>query len=136
MCSIVLSIKPEFAKKILDGEKKYEFRRIVAREQVDRIYIYETSPVMSVTGEVEVRGLVSDSPEALWSMAKNDAGISEEFYFSYFKGLNQANAYQLGDCKKYEVHKELSDFGVDCAPQSFCYVGSWRSNDFNSEERK
>ena len=48
MCTILLSIKPEYTNRILEGSKKYEFRRSVAKRKVDRILIYSTAPEMKV----------------------------------------------------------------------------------------
>ena len=45
MCSILLSINPEYAEKIMDGSKKFEFRKRKCKRRVDKIIIYSTSPV-------------------------------------------------------------------------------------------
>ena len=39
MCSILLSIKPDYVEKIFSGDKKYEFRTRISKEPVDKIYI-------------------------------------------------------------------------------------------------
>ena len=52
---ILLSIKPEFAEKILDGTKKFEFRRRVhTRPEVKSVIIYATMPVGRVIGEFSI----------------------------------------------------------------------------------
>ncbi|MBR6125336.1 ASCH domain-containing protein, partial [Candidatus Saccharibacteria bacterium] len=61
MCTILLSIKPEYTSRILEGSKKYEFRRSVAKRKVDRILIYSTAPEMKVVAMVEVIGVMKDS---------------------------------------------------------------------------
>ena len=61
VASILLSIKPEYVEKILKGEKRYEFRRKLCQKEVDKIYIYETSPVKKVVGEaVDIEKLQGD----------------------------------------------------------------------------
>lgn len=40
MAVILLSIKPEYAEKIFAGTKKYEYRRHVASEKVEKIIVY------------------------------------------------------------------------------------------------
>ena len=40
MPSILLSIKPEYVEKILSGEKRYEFRRKLCKDEIDKIYVY------------------------------------------------------------------------------------------------
>lgn len=57
---ILLSIKPEYAEKILNGTKLFEFRKFFPRdESVRKIIIYATSPVCMVIGEFEIGGLFS-----------------------------------------------------------------------------
>lgn len=49
--SVILSIKPRFARAIMDGSKRYELRRrIFKNENVDTAYIYATSPVKKIIG--------------------------------------------------------------------------------------
>lgn len=39
MNAIILSINPEYVEKILNGTKKYEFRKRLARSDIDTIFI-------------------------------------------------------------------------------------------------
>ena len=65
MCKLLMSINPEHVENILSGEKRYEFRKTRCKEHVDTILIYSTSPVMKIVGEVEVKGIIKDSPNCL-----------------------------------------------------------------------
>ncbi len=38
-------MNPEYVKKIISGKKKYEYRTKVAKQDVDKIIIYETTPI-------------------------------------------------------------------------------------------
>ena len=50
---VVLSIKPEFAFKIFDGTKKFEFRKSIFKSnKVKSIIVYASSPVQQVIGEL------------------------------------------------------------------------------------
>lgn len=49
MSKMLLSIKPEYVKKILSGKKKYEFRKFHCHDDVDTIVIYCTSPVKKLS---------------------------------------------------------------------------------------
>ena len=122
MSKILLSIKPEYAKRILDGSKKYEFRKRLAQETVDSIVIYSSSPQMAVVGEVEVIESIAMSPSALWEFTKKEAGISRTKYRTYFKDCKIAYAYKLGNVTIYENPKALKDLGLFQAPQSFIYL--------------
>lgn len=122
MCTILLSIKPKYVKKIFSGEKKYEYRRRIAKKTVDRILIYETAPTKAIVGEVSVDKLLSLTPDKLWERTQPFAGISKKEFDDYFSGLEKSNAYRLFDARRYHDAVELSEYGLVCPPQSFCYL--------------
>lgn len=72
---IIISINPESAEKILSGEKKFEYRTRVAKQQADTLIIYATKPVMKVVAEVEILDIIATSPEELWNKTKNHPGL-------------------------------------------------------------
>lgn len=119
---IIISINPEYVEKIISGEKKFEYRTKVAKQQVDTLIIYATKPMMKVVAEVEILGVIATSPEELWNQTKNQSGITKSFFDEYFKDKRVAYAYKLGTVKVYEKPKSLLDFGLRMAPQSFAYV--------------
>ena len=60
--NIVLSIKPEWAKKIYSGEKTIEFRHDIPRDfdmNTDYIFLYETTPVRAVTGVMKIESFMN-----------------------------------------------------------------------------
>ena len=122
MKKIIISINPEHVKNIINGTKKFEYRTKAAKSDVNKIIIYETTPVKRVVAEVEIIDVLSMPPEELWKKTKNQSGISKTFFDSYFKGREVAYAYQLGKVKVYKQSKSLDEFGLKFAPQSFAYV--------------
>lgn len=122
MKALLLSIKPEYVEKILQGTKKFEYRKRLAKEDVSVIYIYSTAPSMKVVASVQVIGRLSASPTALWEKTKKTSGISREKYREYFRGCKIAYAYKLGAVNVFEKAKTLSEFGIATASQSFAYV--------------
>ena len=122
MKALLLSIKPEYVEKILQGEKKFEYRKRLAKEDVSYIYVYSTAPSMKVVASVHIEGYLSDSPTALWEKTKAAAGISRAKLRDYFRGCKTAYAYKLGKVEVFESPKNISDFGVAVAPQSFVYI--------------
>lgn len=84
---------------------------------------------MKIVGEVQVEETISASPTALWERTKKVAGISRDKYRKYFKGCKVAYAYRLGQVKRYEPPKELSEFNVSLPPQSFIYLSTARFDD-------
>lgn len=70
MCRILLSINPEHVENILKGSKRYEYRKVRCRAEVDKILLYSTSPISQVVGEAEVVKVIEDKPDVVWEIAK------------------------------------------------------------------
>lgn len=119
---IVISINPQYVEKIISEEKKFEYRTKAAKQDINKIIIYETKPIKKIVAEVEILDVVIASPEELWNQTKEYSGITKNFFDEYFKGKTIAYAYKLGKVKVYERPKSLLDFGLKMAPQSFAYV--------------
>lgn len=122
MNTILLSVKPEYSEKIFNGVKKFEYRKSLAKKDVNRILIYTTSPIKLIIGEVEVIEKISLEVTKLWAKTQNYSGMSKKKYLWYFNGYVNASAYKLGKITKYETPKTLDQFGVKQAPQSFVYI--------------
>ncbi len=122
MCAILLSINPKYVRRIMCGEKKYEFRKNLCKKKVDKIIIYSTSPVMKVVGEAVVEDVLVDEPFKIWNMTKEAAGVDQSFFDSYYEGKTKAVAYKLNHVVEYKIPKLLQDYGINVAPQSFCYL--------------
>lgn len=120
---VLLSIKPEFAYKIFDGTKRYEFRRnIFKRKDIRKILVYASSPVQRIIGEFEISAILHDDVERLWNATKHEAGISKEFYNQYFENKKKAFAIKIGSTIRYDTPISLSDININDAPQSFFYL--------------
>ena len=119
---IILSIKPEFVEKIFSGEKKYEYRKILFKHKVDKVYIYASRPISKIVGEFKVEDIICDTPEHVWALTKKQSGVSRNFYDKYYNGKEKAVAYILGKVKKYDNEKQLSDFHINVPPQSYFYL--------------
>ena len=122
MCEILLSINPEHVNNIFEGIKKYEYRKVACRREVDKILIYATNPIKKVVGEAEVLEVLEKDKEDLWKETEMESGISEYFFFKYYEEKRKAVAYHLGRIIKYTEPKSLSEYGINMAPQSFMYI--------------
>lgn len=122
MKTIIISINPEYVRGIVNGSKRYEYRTKVAKKDIDRLIIYATSPIKKVIGEAEILGVLALSPNDLWEETKEFSGITKGFFDNYFKNRKIAYAYKLGKVKVYDEPKDLSEFGLKSAPQSFAYA--------------
>lgn len=67
---VLLSIKPEFASKIFNGTKKYEFRKSIFKRDVDKVVVYASSPVQRVIGEFTIADIICNDIESLWQLTK------------------------------------------------------------------
>lgn len=122
MCKLLMSINPEHVENILAGKKKFEFRKTKCKEQIDSIVIYSTAPVMKVVAEVEVKDIIEDTPQTVWKRTSSAAGIDKKFFDKYYSGRNIAVAYVLGCVTQFESPRNLTDYGVKAAPQSYVYI--------------
>ncbi len=122
MCTILLPIKPEYAKKIVNKTKIYEYRKSKCKKNVDKIVIYCTSPVKKIIAEVEVKSIISNTPIKLWNDTKEFSGISKSKYMKYFENKDTAFAYELGNVILYDIPKTLNDIGINYYPQSYIYL--------------
>jgi predicted transcriptional regulator len=122
---VVLSIKPEFAYKIFDGSKKFEFRRTIFKnKEVKSVIVYASSPVQKVIGEFEIGEIINEDLSSLWKITKEFSGISEDFFYNYFSNKKNGFAIKVKKKKKYKTPKCLrKDFEIS-PPQSFAYIRS------------
>src|SRR4051812_10677748 len=94
--NVLLSIKPEFAFDIFSGRKKFEYRRTIFREPVDRIVVYASSPIKKVVGEFLVKDILFEDLDSLWCRTKHHSGITKEYFYSYFYDKEKGYAIKVG----------------------------------------
>jgi len=120
---VLLSIRPEFASKIFDGSKRYEYRRVIFKNQeVNRVIVYASDPVKRIIGEFEIEDILHDEPQMLWVKTKNHAGISERMFFEYFTNKSKGYAIKVKTTRMYDDPLPLNSFMVSSPPQSFMYL--------------
>jgi type I restriction enzyme S subunit len=122
--NVLLSVKPKYAEEIISGRKKYEFRKsIFKRENIEKMYIYSSSPVKKIIAIVDIDGILSDSPKELWEQCHEDAGISEHEFFSYFKNSDTGYAIKISNVKEFPTPIDPYFADKDFRPpQSFYYL--------------
>ncbi|MBR0196635.1 MAG: hypothetical protein IJQ34_00700 [Kiritimatiellae bacterium] len=89
---IVLAIKPEYAKKIYEGKKNWEFRK-KAPPIYEEIFIYESAPVSAITGKIVFSTAITGWGLDVWELVlknqcftRNLPGISAYELQYYSKG--------------------------------------------------
>ncbi len=120
-----MSIHPEFARRIVGGEKLVEFRRRSAVRDLSHILIYATIPVRAVIAVAEIERVERGSPTALWKSFSDVGGIERAGFFRYYAGVTQGIAYVLGRIWSCAVPVALGHLGLPrSAPQGFQYVSA------------
>ena len=122
MCSVILSMKPYWGRKILKGEKTAEIRKSMPRRSGGgpfRVYLYETK---------EGRGAVIGECVCYCADQIQDYSIVAMFSLLSvpelvaYAGSRKIYAWFLAKVVRYQDPQPLSAFGLKRAPQSWCYV--------------
>ncbi|MGJ4789173.1 ASCH domain-containing protein [Leptospira koniambonensis] len=120
---VFLPIKPEFAHKIINGEKNIEFRKKFSSQDVDTIVIYSSSPEQRVIGYVTVDSIVIDTPDSLWNRFSEKGGIDKDRFSSYFNGKKTGVGIRIKSVSKLKEPVTPIQLGIEGAiPQNFKFV--------------
>jgi predicted transcriptional regulator len=120
---VLLSIKPQYAKLIFEGVKKFEYRRTIFKNpKVKTVLVYASAPVKKVIGEFEIENVLNEDLNSLWKKTKAQAGIDENYFYQYFDNKSKGFAIKIKKVKKYRIPKCIKkDFNLN-PPQSFVYL--------------
>jgi len=120
---VLLSIKPEFALRIFDGSKRYEYRRtIFKRNEVTTVVVYASDPIKQVIGEFQIGEILHEEPEALWEKTADHAGIAKKRFLKYFDNKSKGYAIEVKETRTYDIPILLNELKVSWPPQSFTYL--------------
>ncbi|WRH65951.1 MAG: ASCH domain-containing protein [Planktothrix sp. GU0601_MAG3] len=128
---MLLSIKPEYAKKILAGKKTVELRRVRTRlEAGDLVLVYVTSPQQNLVASLEVERVITENlpqnKKDFWEKVKDKAGITYQDFQRYYQGaslgvaifFNNKNIFN-NPIKLTTLKKKLPTINP---PQSYRYI--------------
>lgn len=123
---VLFSIKPPYAKLILEGSKTIELRtKIPKLQKGDVLVFYESSPVKMITFTAEVDIVIIAKPEILWNQYHASLGLSKQSYDSYFKNRELAYGIILQKASAIQPTPLDSILGKgQRPPQSFVYLSS------------
>lgn len=117
------SIKPEYAQRLVEGVKRFEFRKTSINSELTHMIIYATKPVGRIIGVAFILGIDKGSPYSIWEKTKYEAGISRKEFRNYFKGKKFAFMAKVEDVMPLDM--AVCPFDVEpnfVIPQSFSYV--------------
>lgn len=122
---VIMSIKPQYANRILNGTKKFEFRRSIPKQidEIDKVFIYSTFPIQRVIGHFTVKEVHKMNPLELWLHTWEQAGIEINDFQQYFQDKEFGYAIEVDEVIAYEkplLFKEIDS--TDKIPQSFKYI--------------
>jgi predicted transcriptional regulator len=123
----VLSIKPEYATKIVEGVKKVELRRRFPFGTVTgaKLFIYASAPIQAVVGYATIRIVEKLPVEQIWEKYNDVSCITRVDFDAYYKGCKSGFVIVLDSVVRLEnpiplaVLKEAFSF---TPPQSFTYA--------------
>ena len=127
--NILLSIKPEWASLIYEGKKTIEWRKSYPSQFVSnetKVFLYETAPVHKVTGYFTLEAVMFAGvavKEGYISQSSIDKGcVKINDLKKYLGTSSHLYGWEVSLPHEYSDHKNLSDFGINQPPQSWCYI--------------
>ena len=124
---LLLSLKPRYADLVFGGQKTVELRRRSLKRMEGRdVFVYATTPVRTLQGRFKVGKVWDGTPEQIWEIASQGAGVEKSDFDAYFAGRDVAYALEIVDAREFEqpltlvtLKRMIRDFVV---PQSWRYV--------------
>lgn len=123
----VLSIKPEYATKIVEGLKTVELRRRFPYGTVTNavLYVYATVPVQAIIGFATINDVIKLSTSEIWAQYNDVAYINRGDFDEYYSGVDGGFVIRLKDAVKLSRPVALAELKAALnfsPPQSFAYA--------------
>ena len=126
---LLISVKPEYAIKILNGEKTIELRKCAPKKvgKDGLILIYVTSPIKEIWGIYKIESIIKENPNTLWKNFGEKTGVTKHEFYEYYKENNNAFGIQLREVKKLIKHSIKLDNLKNLIPgfmppQTYSYI--------------
>lgn len=126
--TLLVSVKPRFARAILDGSKSVELRRVrpASLRPGDPVLLYSSSPQRELVGTAVVESLDEGAPDTIWARVAPISGLGRGEYAEYFRDAHVAVAIHLRDVRTLAAPVPLAEMrsrrpGLE-PPQSFRYL--------------
>ena len=94
----------------------------MCKKNIDRIIVYSSSPVKKVVGELIIKKVLYDKKKIIWNKTNMYCGIDKSNYDNYYENCDYAVAYEIEKVIIYDNPKDLSDYNIKAAPQSYVYI--------------
>jgi predicted transcriptional regulator len=103
---LFISVKPEFAEKIINNKKTIELRKLRPNvKRGDYIIIYASAPYKSVVAFGIIKNIIEMTPKKMWTSFSSVLGIDKQRFDDYFYGKLNAIGIELSKIIKIDpVH--------------------------------
>jgi predicted transcriptional regulator len=99
---LLMSIKTEYARKVVSGEKKVEIRRKFSKKwRGSKVSIYASGRERSLVGDALIKDVVVDGPENVWERFSDQIGCTKKEFDKYTESKNKVYAIVLEDAVPY-----------------------------------
>jgi len=136
--NVLLSIKPKFATKILNGEKIYEFRKskFNPKKKVNKVYIYSSGPEKKIVGSFRIDEVFNDTPSNLWKKFNEFGGIEKQDFFKYYEQKEIGYAFKIKDLEVFEIPIDPREiFENFKSPQNYYYINDEDMSKIKSDSK-
>lgn len=99
---LVMSIRPQYADRIFSKSKQVEFRKkFSVKWRGCKAVVYGTKPLGALMGEVTLRDVTYDTPDAIWKSFGAMGGCTHEEFSGYVGNSGGVYAIELSDVIPY-----------------------------------
>lgn len=126
--ALLLSIKPQYARAILEGRKTIEVRRkFPTIDPGTTVVLYSSSPEKAILGTVRLKRTMKVNPNSVWGQHRSDIGIDENDLTAYLAGADESTLLEVDCPDSWERPVSLDSLravlGIE-PPQSFRYLAT------------
>jgi predicted transcriptional regulator len=125
--TLLLSIKPKMAEAILNGSKKWEYRKVAPQVEIgSRVIIYASRHCKEIVGEFVIAKILKEPVDLLIEKTIAETPHKKEEIYSYFAKRKIGYALKVENPLKYdqpisltEIRKMIPGF---LPPQNYRYL--------------
>ncbi|HWV48106.1 MAG TPA: ASCH domain-containing protein [Microbacterium sp.] len=124
--ALLISVKPRYARAILEGRKTVEVRRRFPEVPPGTtVVLYSSSPERAVLGTVRLKQTITVPSDRVWEMHSSAIDIAEDALGEYLEGAEDSTLLEVEDPQTWARPVSLTSLrallGLE-PPQSFRYL--------------
>ena len=137
--SVLLSVRPQFARALLNGTKTAEVRRRFPELAAGTVlYVYASSPSKQVIGTLRTTAVHRVPPRTVWGRFARMIGIDRGYLDAYLHGVDRASIIEVGAPETWLRPVTLHELRLHVAvepPQSYRYLSDAQAAQLESARR-